>query len=132
MKYDFNGKILNIPDKELENSMKSLEISKEEAIQMWLDDNDYTINEVVEELSEKAKKNIKRYEQSDKKRKASTRERKVDDEKKTFLAGFRIFAEGKGGIVTTVKNEAEFSFTYGENSYTVKLIKHRNKNAGVV
>ena len=132
MKYDFNGKILNIPDKELENSMKSLEISKEEAIQMWLDDNDYTINEVVEELSEKAKKNIKRYEQSDKKRKASTRERKVDDEKKAFLAGFRIFAEGKGGIVTTVKNEAEFSFTYGENSYTVKLIKHRNKNAGVV
>lgn len=132
MKYDFNGKILNIPDKELENSMKSLEISREEAIQMWLDDNDYTINEIVEELSEKAKKNIKRYEQSDKKRKASTRERKVDDEKKTFLAGFRIFAEGKGGIVTATKNEAEFSFTYGENSYTVKLIKHRNKNAGVV
>jgi len=132
MKYDFNGKILNIPDKELENSMKSLEISREEAIQMWLDDNDYTINEVVEELSEKAKKNIKRYEQSDKKRKTSTRERKVDDEKKAFLAGFRIFAESKGGIVTTVKNEAEFSFIYGENSYTVKLIKHRNKNAGVV
>ncbi len=132
MKYEFNGKILTIPDEELKNSMKALEISKEEAIQMWLDDNDYTTNEVVEELSEKAKKNIKRYEQSDKKRKTSTRERKVDDEKKAFLTGFRIFAEGKGGIVTSTKNEAEFSFTYGENSYTVKLVKHRNKNAGVV
>ena len=125
MKYDFNGKILNIPDKDIENSMKLLEISKEEAIKMWLDDNDYTTNEVVEELTEKAKKEIKRYEQSDKKRKSSTRERKVDDEKKAFLDGFRIFVEGKGGNVTAQKNEAEFSFTYGGNEYSVKLIKHR-------
>ena len=127
MKYDFNGKILNIPDKELEKSMKALEISKEEAIQMWLDDNDYTINDTVEELSEKAKKNVKRYEQSDKKRKTSTKERKVDVEKKAFLEGFRIFAEGKGGVVTSTKNEAEFSFSFGENDYTVKLVKHRKK-----
>lgn len=125
MKYDFNGKILNIPDADIEKSMKILEISKEEAIEMWLDDNDYTTNEVVEELSEKAKKNIKRYEQSDKKRKTSTKERKVDTEKKAFLDGFRIFAEGKGGIVTAFKNEAEFSFTFGDNTYTVKLVKHR-------
>ena len=127
MKYDFNGKILNIPDKELEKSMKILDISKEEAIQMWLEDNDYETNETVEELTEKAKKNIKRYEQSDKKRKTSTKERKVDDEKKSFLEGFRIFAEGKGGIVTSTKNEAEFSFSFGENDYTVKLVKHRKK-----
>ena len=125
MKYDFNGKILNIPDKELKNSMEALGISKEEAIQMWLDDNDYTTNETVEELSEKAKKNIKRYEQSDKKRKASTKERKVDEEKKRFLNGFRIFAEGLGAVVTSTKNEAEFSFSFGENAYTVKLVKHR-------
>lgn len=125
MKYDFNGKILNIPDAEIEKSMKLLDISKEEAIEMWLDDNDYTENEIVAELSEKAKKNIKRYEQSDKKRKSSTKERKVDEEKKSFLNGFRIFAEGKGAVVTSIKNEAEFSFTFGENAYTVKLVKHR-------
>ena len=125
MKYDFCGKILNIPDKELELSMKTLEISKEEAIQMWLDDNDYTTNEIVEELTEKAKKEIKRYEQSDKKRKTSTKERKVDDEKKALLEGFRIFVEGKGGNITAQKNEAEFSFQYGGNEYSVKLIKHR-------
>ena len=57
MKYDFNGKILNIPEAELDKSVKCLGISREEAIQLWLDDNDYTINETVEELSEKAKKN---------------------------------------------------------------------------
>lgn len=132
MKYDFNGKILNIPEAELDKSVKCLGISREEAIQLWLDDNDYTINETVEELSEKAKENIKRYEKSDKKRKASTRERKVDTEKKKFLEGFRIFVEGCGGCLTNKKNEAEFSFTYGENEYTVKLVKHRAKKAGVV
>jgi len=127
MIYNFNGKNLTIPDEELKKSMKLLDITKEEAIQMWLDDNDYTINETVEELTAKAKKEIKRYEQSDKKRKTSTKERKVDEEKKAFLDGFRIFAEGKGGIVTAFKNEAEFSFTFGENAYTVKLVKHRPK-----
>lgn len=127
MIYNFNGKNLTIPDEELKKSMKLLDITKEEAIQMWLDDNDYTINETVEELTAKAKKEIKRYEQSDKKRKTSTKERKVDEEKKSFLDGFRIFAEGKGGIVTAFKNEAEFSFTFGENAYTVKLVKHRPK-----
>ena len=132
MKYNFEGKILNIPDAELEKSIKLFNLSKEEAIQLWLDDNDYTINETVEELSEKAKENIKRYEKSDKKRKPSTRERKVDTEKKKFLEGFRIFVEGSGGCLTNKKNEAEFSFTYGENDYTVKLVKHRAKKAEVV
>ena len=125
MKYDFNGKILNIPDAEINKSVKLLGITQEEAVQLWLDDNDYTINETVEELTEKSKKNIKRYEQSNKKRKASTKERKVDEEKKRFLNGFRIFAEGLGAIITSTKNEAEFSFTFGENAYTVKLVKHR-------
>ena len=125
MQYNFNGKILNIPDTEINNSVKVLGITPAEAVQLWLDDNDYTTNETVEELTTKAKQNIKRYEQSDKKRKTSTKERKIDEEKKRFLNGFRIFAEGLGAVVTSTKNEAEFSFTFGDNAYTVKLVKHR-------
>ena len=125
MLYNFNGKNLTIPDSELENSMRLLDISKEEAIQMWLDDNDYTTNDEVEELTEKAKKEIKRYEKSDKKRKSTPKVRKVDEEKKRFLDGFRIFVEGLGGCLTEMKNEAEFTFTFGDNCYTVKLVKHR-------
>lgn len=127
MTYDFNGKKLNIPDKDIDNLMKTLDLTKAEAIETWLDDNDYTTNEVVEELTAKAKKEIKRYEKSEKVRKPSTKERKVDTEKKAFLDGFRIFAEGKGGVVTGIKNEAEFSFTFNGNEYSVKLIKHRAK-----
>ena len=55
MKYNFNGKVLNIPDAEIEKNMKALEISRDEAIEMWLDDNDYIENEEAEALTEKAK-----------------------------------------------------------------------------
>ncbi len=123
MQYNFNGKILTIPDKELEKYVKKLDISKEEAIEMWLDDNDYTENEVVEQLTEKAK-SVRRYEKSDKARKPSTKERKVDAEK-GYLLSILMEAIKNEDCIDSVKNEAEFSFRHGENSYTVKLVKHR-------
>ena len=55
MKYKFNGREIKIPDDEIENMMKILELSKEEAIATWLDDNDYTTNDEVEALTQKAK-----------------------------------------------------------------------------
>ncbi len=126
MKYTFNGKNLTIPDAELEKLEKKLGISRGEAIECWLEDHDYTESEETVELTAKAKQNIKRYEKSDKKRKSPTRERKVDEEKKHLLSCVNILLEGMN-IQTTVKNEAEISFNYGDNSYTFKLIKHRAK-----
>ena len=59
MKYTLpNGKNVNIPDKEIEKNMKLLEISKEDAIEMWLEDEGYLDNEEQNELDEKAKKVI--------------------------------------------------------------------------
>lgn len=109
---------------EIKMYMEKLDITKEEATQLWEDDHSDEVLPEVAEMEKKAKK-IKRYEKSDSKRKTSTKERKIDTEKKSFLEGFRIFVEGKGGKLTAKKNEAEFSFTYGGNAYTVKLIKHR-------
>ena len=127
MKYELNKKIINIPDKDIENFVQKYSLSQDEAIQLWLEDNDYLENEVVNELVEKTK-GQRHYEKSSKERKASTRERKVDEEKKRFLLDMKALVEGLGGVVTEVKNEAEFSYTFGENSYTVKLVKHRKKD----
>lgn len=124
MTYNFEGKNINIPDDEIEKSMKVLDISKEEAIDLWLCDNDYEEDEEAEALTVKAKA-VKRYEKADKPRKVTAKERKVDEEKKRLLDLCRIPIEGAGGIVTNVKNEAEFSFTFDNNCYTVKLVKHR-------
>ena len=124
MKYNFNGKEINIPDKDISNLMASLDITKDEAIDTWLDDHDYIDNAEAEEMTKKAKQ-LRRYEKSDNERKKTVRERKVDAEKGGLLTAIKTAVEAFGGVVSSVKNEAEFSFTFNGNSYTVKLVKHR-------
>ena len=90
-------------------------------------DGEPVTKEEAEEMAEieiKAK-SINRYEQSMKPRKKAIRERKVDEQKleiiNTLNAAVAEFADG----TTSVKNEAEVSFTCKGVDYTVKLIKHR-------
>ena len=59
MKYEFNGKMLNIPDDFIKNAIKNLSIDEDEAIQLWLEDNDYEVNEEQEALNAKAKESVK-------------------------------------------------------------------------
>lgn len=125
MTYNLNGKNIRIPDAEIEKNSRLLDISKDEAIQMWLEDEGYLENAVVEELTKKAKENRVNHDaKSDKPRKKTERVRKVDEEKK-YLLNLLISAINSENCIDTVKNETEFSFTFGENSYSVKLIKHR-------
>ena len=124
MKYNFNGKEINIPDGDINKLKNQLELSTEEAIETWLFDHDYVDDDEVDEMTKKAKE-IRRYEKADKERKKVVRERKVDAEKGGLLTAIKTAVEAFGGIVSSVKNEAEFSFTFNGNSYTVKLVKHR-------
>ena len=127
MTYNLNGKVIAIPDAEIEKLMTTLSITKEEAIDTWLFDNEYTDNEEADDMTEKAKQ-IRRYEKSDKPRKKTVKERKIDEAKKTifdFIADKLANLEGLADMVT--KNEAEISFNFGGDAYTIKLIKHRKK-----
>ena len=55
MKYKLeNGKEITIPDKEIDKLVNGLDLSIEEAIQTYLEDNEYEINEQVEEMTQKA------------------------------------------------------------------------------
>lgn len=128
MKYNFNGKEIRIPDSEISKSMKVLNISQDEAVQMWLEDEGYIKNAEVEALTEKAKTNkISHGAKSDKTRKKTVRERKVDTTKKRLLEDVRILIEGLGGKIESVKTETEITFTLGDAEYSFKLIKHRPK-----
>lgn len=124
MKYKISGKELVIPDEEIKNFEKKYSVSESEAVQLWLEDNDFLDNEEVEEMTKKAKQ-TRHYEKSDKERKKTTRERKVDETKKKIINGFRVYLEGSGATVEPLTTEAEMKFTYEGESYTVKLIKHR-------
>ena len=55
MTYEFNGKKIRIADSEIENLVKGLNISTEQAIQIWLEDEGYLENEEQNSLDKKAK-----------------------------------------------------------------------------
>lgn len=58
MLYQVNEtKQVRIPDEEIESLMKQLDLTKEEAIQTWLEDEEIEINEEQQALTQKAKDN---------------------------------------------------------------------------
>jgi hypothetical protein len=57
MIYNFNGKSLKIPDEVIAKAMKNLDLTQDEAIQMWLEDEGHLDNEEQLELCHKAKDN---------------------------------------------------------------------------
>ena len=140
MKYTLeNGKVVNIPDKDIENFQKTLGISKEEAIEMWLDDNDYTVNETVEELTEKAKKNrisatIHQAKAENSKKERKPREKKENPLKKQIISGIHdYFLDEIGHIfpkdtIITVKNDEKYiDLCINGLDFTINLVQHRPK-----
>lgn len=54
---EINGKTVKIPMPDIANYMQKLELTQDEAIELWLTDNDYMDNEEVDRLSQLAKDN---------------------------------------------------------------------------
>lgn len=93
------------------------------------DDGEPVTKEEATEMAEmeiKANKN-RHYEKSDKPRKTATKERKVDSTKKRLLADCKVLLEGLGAIILDVKTETEISFSFENEEYSFKLVKHRPK-----
>lgn len=90
-------------------------------------DGEPVTKEEAEEMAEmEIKANADRhYEKSDKPRKASTKERKVDETKKRLLADCKVLLEGLGANILVIKTETEITFSFDNDEYSLKLIKHR-------
>lgn len=112
-------------EQEIQKNMKVLGISREEAEQLWEDDQNDFIGEEGEEMTRKAKE-VKRYEKGDKPKAKAKKERKVDENKKLILDKLHKALETFVKI-TNVKTETEISFVYNDEEYTLKLTKHRPK-----
>lgn len=87
MNYNFNGKSITISDTEIKQLMDGLKITKQEAIELWLSDNGYEINEEQQKLDETASKvhiNKDIIQQKPKKERKKP-EIKVSDEKKEIF-----------------------------------------------
>lgn len=129
MKYTLeSGKVVNIPDSEIEKNMKLLEISKEEAVEMWLCDNDFEDNEELEELDTKAKKVKVVHGAGDNKRKKSEKPRTVKvsyEKKELFSAVFNDLQEIFGKNVQILKENKLISVKINEKTFKIDIIEQR-------
>lgn len=134
MKYTLpNGKNVNIPDKEIEKNMKLLEISKEEAIEMWLEDEGYLDNEEQNELDEKAKKvkidhGASAVDKTEKKEK-KPREIKVSDEKQALFGEIVEKLAENGRNYEILKENKLICVKIGEKTFKIDLIETRQKKS---
>ena len=130
---EINGKDYHIPQKEIDQAMQSLEISEQEAIEMWLDDNDITTNEQVEELTKKAKANKTTLVNAGKKvrEKKVVRERKANPVKEEIVEIIAKFLENYQNLpISSVKVEnigKIITFKIENREFKLDLVEKRQK-----
>lgn len=127
-----NGKTIRIPKATIANLMKNLDLDEEDAIQVYLEDEGYEINEEQEELTKKAKDN--RITASIHKAEGKTREkrkveRKPNPDKEALIAGL---AEYLGDLeevdnVAVVNIGKLITFNFKGKAMKIDLIETRVK-----
>ena len=123
-----NGKVVKVAKDWVEKSMKALDTDLEDVLLMWLEDNDYLVNEELEELDKKAKENkVKTVNQSEKPRKKVVRERKANPTKELIIS---TIAETLKSIATDIKVEnigKIITFKVDNKEFKVDLTEKRVK-----
>lgn len=131
MQYNFNGRTIRIPDEEIEKSMKFLQITKEEAIEMYLEDEGYLKNEEQEELNQKAKDNritatIHQASGVDKtKKEKKERTRKENPTKEMIIAEIAAFLPKFAENIEVLNVGKLISFNIGDDKFEIDLKQKR-------
>lgn len=129
MLYNFNGMSVSIPDAEIDNLVDNLDLTMEEAIDLYLTDHNYKKNKEQEELNEKAKDikaaNIVQA-GHDKPKEKVVRTKKIDENKKALFNSIisQLVNVEDLEIITADKL---VKFKYNGEEYKLDLIKTRVK-----
>lgn len=134
MIYKLNEKKeVRIPDTDIERLVKTMQIDKEDAIQIWLEDEGYLINEEQEQLNQKAKEN-KSHKIAKAERKApivlKNKKEKVVKENPTKEMVIAEIAKILPNFATdiNIENKAKIiTFRIGNEEYKLDLIQKRKK-----
>ena len=129
MKYKFNDKFINIPDEEIAKSMKILDLTEEEAIQMYLEDEGYIKNEEVERLTKKAKENkadkiVVRSKVENTKAERPPKENPIKEQLIKDLCEF-LKENGELEPVTIVNKTKTIDFYVNGRYFSLNLTEHR-------
>ncbi len=115
-------------EKRIDELMKSLGCTREEAIQVIADDEAIDSGAKLFELTADQKKAVKKMTGTGTRKSngAVKRERKPDEEKQEIIAKIADFLEKIDDFdVEIVNKEREISLIVGENDYSITLTKHR-------
>lgn len=133
MTIEICNKTINVdpPQEELASMMELLRISEDEALSLWLCDNDYITDEEQEALDSKAKKiKIQLHAKADirKKREQKPRTVKISDEKKHLFSCIRECLENNYTNVKIEKENKLFLITTDTGKvFKIDLIEQRPK-----
>lgn len=135
MKYNFKDKILNIPDAEIKNNMKYLELTEEDAIQLWLEDNDYLENEEQQALDKKAKDSkitaTIHQAKAETRKEKQPRERKENPIKENIIKQLAEYLPKTGAVDIQVVNVGKLiTFVMDGKQFKLDLIQTRDKKKG--
>ena len=126
------GRKVNIPDDELNKYMEKLELSKDDAIDLWLADNDFEIDEEQQALDEKAKKvKIQHDAAGGKSSKKSSKPRtvKVSDAKKEVFYQFseflKRFCEENPANYSVLTDNKMFQLNFGGETFKIDIVQQR-------
>ena len=127
------NKEVKIPDEEIQKNMKILELTEEEAIQMWLEDEGYEVNEEVEKLTKKAKENKTNVRgEAEKPRAKRVVERKANPVKEEIIMLIANVLKDYGNLPISdikVENVGKIvTFKVENREFKVDLVEKRGKN----
>ena len=123
-------------EKWIKSTMKALDLTREEAIEMWMDDHDIDQGKAKDfDLDPEKQKIVKEMTKAGGKARAKEtkpRERKPNDEQREIIKYLAYslgecdkFDENFAETVKIVNIEREITFKIGENAYSLTLTCHR-------
>lgn len=126
---------IQMPDEKwIQSTMKTLDLTREEALEMWCDDHDIDMGKAKEfDLDPEKQKVVKQMTKAGGKARATEskpRERKPNEEKRTILTWLddlfkTLSVDGMVSDVEIANVEREITFKIGENAYSLTLTLHR-------
>ena len=114
-------------EQEIQKHIELLGLTREQAEQLWEEDNADYVSEEMAKMERKAKAN-RRYEQSDKPRAKAKREVKIDEEKVKIIDFLmRVLADSDVSQLEIKNPQREIAFQLNGADYSLTLTKHRPK-----
>lgn len=124
-----NGKQYKVDRKWVDKSMKNLDTDIEDVLLMWLEDNEYLVNDEQEELDKEAKGKVKLVATNEEKAKKKTPKERVQKENPTKELIIQTIAKALETLDTTdiiIENKTKIiTFTMNNEQFKIDLVQRR-------